>query len=89
MSSVCSTVACLGVSYVVIMKRMKQVTLFGFLVLEFTLSELFICISSLYLCLQEWFIQVNHRVLRGGGWLATQFTPPWISPDIKLMKQQL
>ena len=30
----CSTVACLGVGYVVIMKRMKEVTLFGILVLE-------------------------------------------------------
>ena len=74
------------------MKRMKQATLFGFLVLNM-LSLL--CLSDEFashhaLCLQEWFVQVNQRVLKQkilwtqhtqGGWLATQSTPPGSAPE--------
>ena len=83
-SSMCS---CSCQCSTTIMKRMKQATLFGFLVLNMLnipcLSDWFA--SHHTLCLQEWFVQVNQRVLKQrilwrlhtqGGWLATQFTPP-------------
>ena len=75
-----------------IMKRMKQDTLFGFLVLNVLL--IIPCLSDWFashhtLCLQEywqeWFVHVTQRVLQlvaimetahPRGWLATQSTPP-------------
>ena len=81
-----STCSCSCQCSTTIMKRMKQATLFSFLVQHMLII---LCLSDWFashhtLCLQEWFVQVNQRVLKeeyyghctpGGGWLATQFTP--------------
>ena len=87
-----STCSCSCQCSTTIMKRMKQATLFGFLVLNMLII---LCLSDWFaahqtLGLQERFVQVNQRVLKQkkilwrlqtqGGWLATQSTPPWISP---------
>ena len=77
-----------------IMKRMKQATLFGFRVLNLLIIP---CLSDWFashhtLSFQEWFVQVNQRGLKQrilwklhtqGGWLATQFSPP--PPDQPLI----
>ena len=74
------------------MKRMKQATLFGFFALNmFCLSDWFA--SHQKLGLQEWFVQVNQSAQtkyvmetpnpRGGGWLATQSTPPGSARDMQ------
>ena len=71
-----------------IMKRMSRATLFGFnMLIILCLSDWFA--SRQTLGLQEWFVQVNQRVLKkyilwrlqtqGGGWLVTQSTPPPVS----------
>ena len=76
----------------IIMKRMKQAALFGFLVLNMLIILCLPCLSDWFashhiLRLQEWFVQVNQRVCSNkgdctpkGGWLATQFTPPGSAP---------
>ena len=84
-----STCSCSCQCSTTIMKRMKQATLFGFLVLNTLIILCLPCLSDWFashhtLCLQEWFVQVNQRGLKQrilwrlhtqGGWLATQFTP--------------
>ena len=68
-----------------IVKRMKQAILFVFLVLKYFVYLVWVIDLHLIIhCLQEWFVQVNQRVLKElvlwtlhtqGGWLATQSTP--------------
>ena len=81
--------------YTTIMKRMKQATLFGFFAVNMLIILCLPCLNDWFashhtLCLQEWFVQVNQRMLKqrisimdtadSRGVASHPIHPPWISP---------